>query len=164
MDTVRALQQRFRPHAGLMYYEILQQPDIHLMNFLFLSPLFPEHPSISVCCPCSCVLAPFHVTASWTLAAVIKEEMWERLQSQEGWWWVLLPGGVQGILSCVPLEVTACQPAEVCGTNGTKPPVPAGMWLRGKVPPIFLHLIKCLGTSNNVSLLQYRRSNHCCYT
>lgn len=28
------------------------------------------------------------------------------------------------------------------------PPMPAGMWLRRKVPPIFLHLMKCPGTSN----------------
>lgn len=134
-----------------MYWEILQQPDIHLMNFLFLSPLFPEHPPISVCCPCSCVLAPFHVTASWTLPAVTKQEMWERLHGQEGQWWALLAGGSEEILSCVQLEVTACQPAQVCGTNGISPPVPAGMWLRGKVSLIFLHIVKCPGTNNNKS-------------
>lgn len=55
-----------------------------------------------------------------------------------------------GEVICVHLclEVTACELADMHGTNGTSPPVPAGILLREKAPPMSLHLRRCPGRSN----------------
>lgn len=126
------------------------------MNFLFLSPLFPEHPHISVCCPCSRLLAPFHVTARRTLPAVAKYELCKRLSSPEGRWLAVRARGTEWAdreaRPLVSLSAWESLPADVCGTNGMTPPMPAGTRLRGKVPPVFVRLRRRPGTSEEKRL------------
>lgn len=54
--------------------------------------------------------------------------------------------------SLVYLSAWESLPADVRGTNGTSPPMPAGIRLRGEVPPIFLRLRRRPGTSDEKRL------------
>jgi len=62
--------------------------------------------------------------------------------------------GSGGEVACIHLllETTACQPAEVRGTNGMSPPLPAGIRLRGKVSTVFFNLRRCPGRSKQKEL------------